>query len=347
MLKFEAAILFELNKPLQIESLRLAKPLQTGQVLVKLNCSGICGSQIGEITGIKGPDRYLPHLLGHEGVGTVVECGPGVHTVAFGDRVVLHWRKGSGIESEVPQYLFGDKVINAGWVTTFNEYSVVSENRITTVHPTVNLDVAALMGCAITTGFGTVENVANVGLGDNVVVFGAGGIGLNIIQACALRGANRIVALDRFSNRLDLAKKFGANVIIDTSHDEWAECLKKEFEDKSLDLFFDNTGNPQIIEFGYGLTSGSGRVVLVGVPRSGSKTQIYTLPLHFGKTIIGSHGGEVDPSIGIAKYLSLFDSGKCSINGLVTNRYTLGDVNIAIDVMITGAASGRVMIDFE
>jgi S-(hydroxymethyl)glutathione dehydrogenase/alcohol dehydrogenase len=170
-------------------------PLKLGQVLVKVLASGICGSQIGEINGVKGPDRFLPHLLGHEGCGEVLEAGEGVRSVKPGDRVVLHWRKGTGLESVTPVY--GSRIgrVNAGWVTTFNEHAIVSENRLTKVPAGFDVEAAALFGCAVTTAFGVVTNNAQVAIGQSVVVFGAGGIGLNIVQGAALAGAHPIVAV--------------------------------------------------------------------------------------------------------------------------------------------------------
>ena len=142
----KAAILEELGKPLVISDLTITK-LDVGQVLVKVHCSGICGKQIGEISGHFGPDKFLPHLLGHEGGGEVLDIGPGVTCVKPGDHVVMHWRKGKGIESSFPRYtrLVLDD-IGGGLVTTFNEYAVVSENRLTPIPKTIPFEVAALMG---------------------------------------------------------------------------------------------------------------------------------------------------------------------------------------------------------
>src|SRR5204863_5793005 len=125
--------------------------LDVGQVLVKISCTGICGAQLGEISGVKGPDKFLPHLLGHEGGGEVVGVGPGVTQVKEGDRVVMHWRKGAGIHARPAKYQWGSRTVNAGWVTTFQEYAVVSENRVTPIPKDVPFEVAALMGCAVTT----------------------------------------------------------------------------------------------------------------------------------------------------------------------------------------------------
>src|SRR3989344_6266802 len=132
-MKFHAAILVEQCQPLTVDQIELTTPLEYGQVLVRVICSGICGSQIGEIEGVKGEDKFLPHLLGHEGGGVVEKIGPGVTKIKKGDHVVMHWRKGVGIESATPQYKWDNRVVNAGWVTTFNEWAVVSENRLTPI----------------------------------------------------------------------------------------------------------------------------------------------------------------------------------------------------------------------
>src|SRR6267143_214934 len=147
-----AAILTELGRPLALAEIRLPERLEAGQVLVHVHCSGICGSQLGEIDGAKGEDKFLPHLLGHEGSGKVLETGPGVRHVKPGDSVVLHWRKGRGIESATPAYDWDGRKVNAGWVTTFNEYGVVSENRLTAIPGDIDPELAALFGCAVTTG---------------------------------------------------------------------------------------------------------------------------------------------------------------------------------------------------
>src|SRR5262245_35220563 len=121
----QAAILAEQRKPLVVDEVSLPERLDFGQVLVRVIYSGICGAQLNEIDGAKGEDPYLPHLLGHEGSGVVLEVGPGVKTVSPGQRVVMHWRKGRGIEAATPQYRWRGRPLNAGWVTTFNPYAVV------------------------------------------------------------------------------------------------------------------------------------------------------------------------------------------------------------------------------
>ncbi len=340
----KAAILVEQKKPLVIDEVELPPALEVGQVLVKVHFSGICGSQLGEIDGAKGEDKFLPHLLGHEASATVIETGAGVKHVKPGDAVVLHWRKGLGIEGSPPSYQWRGKKLNAGWIATFNEYAIVAENRMTVIPPDSDLEVAALFGCAVTTGFGVIENNAKVRIGESVVIFGAGGVGLNIVQAAALVGAYPVIAVDLFDNRLELAKTMGATHMINSSKEDARARIDKIANGKGVDVFIDNTGQPAIIEMGYSLTKPQGRVTLVGVPRKGSNIQIYSLPLHFGKGLSGSQGGEAIPHEDIPRYHTMFQAGRIQLKELVTEYVSLDDVNTAIANMRSGAASGRCLI---
>lgn len=315
-----------------------------GQVLVRVLCSGICGSQVGEINGVKGPDRFLPHLLGHEGAGEVVECGEGVRTVKAGDRVVLHWRKGAGLESVTPVYESRIGKVNAGWVTTFNEYAIVSENRVTAVPADFDLETAALLGCAVTTGFGVVNNNAQLAIGQSIAVFGAGGIGLNIVQGAALAGANPIIAVDIFDNRLALAQSLGATHAINSATADPADAILRIVGSEGVDVAVDNTGNAAVIELACRLTGPRGRTVLVGVPPQDSVAAISTLPLHFEKKLVGSHGGECRPDIDIPRYVRLVRDDRLTFAHLVGKRYSLHEINAAIDDMRTGRLAGRAIV---
>ena len=340
----KAAILVEQRKPLAIVELELPETLEAGQVLVRIDTSGICGSQIGEIDGAKGEDRFLPHLLGHEGCGQVIETGPGVRFVKPGDRVVLHWRKGLGIEAQPPVYKWDGRCVNAGWVTTFNEYAIVAENRLTPVPADTNMEVAALMGCAVTTGFGVVTNNAHLTIGESVVVFGAGGVGLNIVQASAMVSAYPVIAVDIHDNKLELARSLGATHTINAQKSDAFQAIRDSLGGKNLDVFIDNTGNPAIIEGGYNLVKNQGRVVLVGVPRKGNNINIYSLPMHFGKKLSGSQGGEAVPELDIPRYLGLYSQGRLKLEQLIAARYGLDCINDAIEDMRSGKLSGRCMI---
>jgi S-(hydroxymethyl)glutathione dehydrogenase/alcohol dehydrogenase len=342
----QAAILAELKKPLIVDEIQLPEELDAGQVLVRIEYSGICGSQIGEIDGAKGEDKFLPHLLGHEGYGEVIEIGAGVRYVAPGDKVILHWRKGSGIESRLPIYGWKGKQLNAGWVTTFNEMAVISENRITKAPVGIDPKVACLYGCAITTGFGVITNNAKLKIGESVVIFGAGGIGLNIVQAASMTSGWPVIAVDVYDHKLELAKAMGATHLINSAKQDAEAEIKKILGNRSLDVFIDNTGQPSIIEMGYGLAGPLGRVILVGVPKAGQKSSLFTLPLHFGKVLTGSHGGDAIPEVDIKRYHMLFQAKNISIQKLITHEIKLSEINDAIARMRDGSIAGRVVIKF-
>ena len=342
-MKTLAAILVEQKQPLVIDEVEVPA-LQIGQVLVKVVCSGICGSQLGEIDGVKGPDKFLPHLLGHEGGGSVLETGPGVTRVKVGDRVVLHWRKSSGMESAAPRYGWNGKTVNAGWVTTFNSHAVVSENRLTKVADDLDYEVAALMGCAVTTGLGVVVNNAGLRIGESILVLGAGGVGLSVIQGAALTSAYPIIAVDVYDNRLALAKSMGATHIINGRQDDLRGSVRQIVGESGAEVVVETTGRASMIEVAYELSGPTGRVVLVGVPKKGENISIYTLPLHFGKSIIGSHGGEANPQTDIPRYCNLYRAGKLSLKQLISDRFSLDEINTAISRMRDGSIPGRCMI---
>jgi len=205
-----AAILAQSRQPLVVDEFALPEALDAGQVLVKVLYTTICGAQINEIDALKGVDRFLPHLLGHEASAEVVEIGPGVTNVKPGDTVVLHWRPSRGIQSRTPAYTWRGEKLNAGWVTTFNDYAVVSENRMTPIPPGFDLKVAPLLGCAVTTAAGVVGNDAHLKVGESVVIFGVGGVGLNLVQFAALAGGYPIVAVDHVERKLEMARARGA-----------------------------------------------------------------------------------------------------------------------------------------
>jgi S-(hydroxymethyl)glutathione dehydrogenase/alcohol dehydrogenase len=344
--KMMAAILVKLHEPLIVDEVMLPEKIEFGQVLVKVRYSGICGSQIGEIEGVKGHDKYLPHLLGHEGSGEVLEVGPGVKYVHPGDHVVLHWRKGRGIDSDPPTYMWKGRRLNAGYVTTFNQYAVVSENRLTTIPENFELEVASLFGCAATTGLGVVTNDAKLKVGESIVIFGAGGVGLNVVQGAAMTSAYPIVAVDLFDKRLKLAKEFGATHLINSARTDAKTEIQQILESDGADVIVDNTGNADIVALAYELTQPQGRTILVGVPRKENNISIHSLPLHFGKILTGSHGGQTDPSVDIPKYIRLYRAGKLKLNGLITDRFALGEINLAIEKMRRGKVAGRCLIDF-
>ena len=344
-MKTAAAILVEQKKPLVVDEVELPA-LGFGQVLVDIKVSRICGSQVGEIDGVKGADRFLPHLLGHEGGGTVLEVGPEVREVKPGDRVVLHWRPGRGIEARPPVYKWNGKQVHAGFVTTFNRLGVISENRLTVVPPDTDYEVCCLLADTLTTGFGVINNDAKVKIGEAVVIIGCGGIGLGTVLGAKLAGAYPIIAVDIQDHKLQVATKFGATHSVNSAKEDFAEAILRILSQARPDVIVDGTGNPQVLEKAFGLVSPVGRCIGMGVMPHDRKIAINTLPLHLGKTLRGSHGGESLPADDIPRLVRMMQVGVFDPRGFVSHRVTLPEVNDAIAQMRSGEVI-HCMIHFE
>ena len=340
----KAAILVESKKPLIIEDITLPESLEFGQVLVDVHYSGICGAQINEIDAAKGPDKFLPHLLGHEGSGVVHEVGPGVNTVKKGDPVVLHWRPSKGIQSPTPKYEWNGKQVNAGWVTTFNEQAIISENRLTVIPNNFDMRIAPLFGCAVTTAFGVVNNDAQIKVGQSVVIFGIGGVGLNIAQAANMVSAHPIVGIDLLEHKLEMGKQFGLSHSVVGGKTNVNDSIRDIVGPQGADVVIETTGNSRVIEQAYELTNPDGKTILVGVPKKGDNISIYSLPLHFNKVLTGSHGGDADPDLDIPRYIDLIEAGKMTLDGLITHEFELDEVNEALNLFRSRSA-GRIILN--
>jgi len=339
----KAAILVQSRQPLVVDEIAFPAELDAGQVLVKVLHTTICGAQINEIAAAKGPDKFLPHLLGHEASAEVLEIGPGVTHVKPGDTVVLHWRPSQGIQSRPPAYRWRGEHLNAGWVTTFNQHAVVSENRMTVIPADFDLKLAPLFGCAVTTAAGVVNNDAGIKIGESVVIFGIGGVGLNLVQFAELAGAHPIVAVDLLAHKLAMAKTRGATHCIDASKaGDLDGEIRKIVGAKGADKVLETTGAKAVIELAYELTHPDGTCVLVGVPNE--KVTIYTLPIHFNKVLTGSHGGDAVPHVDIPRLIRLVRAGRVSFDGIITHEFPLDEINAALDLVRSGTA-GRVLVN--
>lgn len=338
----KAAVLVKQNAPLVVTEIEIPR-LDVGQVLVKVDCSGVCGKQLEEVNGKRGPDPYIPHLLGHEGAGIVAETGPGVRKVKAGDRVVLHWMKGSGIDSAPPRFNWDGTEVSAGWVTTFSEYTVVSENRITPIPEDSPPDAASLLGCAVTTGLGIVFNNLDLKPGQSIAVFGVGGVGLNVIQGAALVNGYPIVAIDLFDQKLEQASAFGATHVINASKSDARDVLMELSGGRGFDAVVDVTGNTEVRQTAYNSTSNTGTTVFAGVPHHEERITIDSFPLHFGRRVLGSHGGDTRPDVDIPRYLQLHNLGKLKLDEQITHRFSLDDINQALEVVRCGEA-GRCIV---
>ena len=342
----KAAILAQSRAPLVVDEIRFPEALGAGQVLVKVLYSTICGAQLNEIDAVKGPDKFLPHLLGHEASAEVLETGAGVTNVKPGDTVVMHWRPGRGIQAATASYAWRGAKLNAGWVTTFNECAVVSENRLTPIPADYDLKEAPLLGCAVTTAAGVVNNDAGLKIGESVAVFGTGGVGLNIVQFAALAGAYPIVAVDVHDHKLEMARARGASHALNAARlgePALAAAIREAVGKDGPDKAIETTGVRSVIELAYDLTHPDGTCVLVGVPSE--KVTIYTLPIHFNKVLTGSHGGDSRPHIDIPRIIRLQKAGRLSFAGIITDEFPLAEINAALALVRSGKG-GRVLLSF-
>lgn len=334
MNSFKAVVLENINQPLSVRKIS-SNPLQYGQVLVKVLVSGLCGAQLQELAGLKGNASFVPHLLGHEGCGIVQEVGEAVTKVKAGDKVVMHWKKGDGIESPFPSYSSDEQKIGGGKVTTLSEYAVVSENRITKVDDDTPPEFCALLGCGLSTALGVINYEANLKFGESTLILGCGGLGLNLIQAAKMAGSYPIVAFD-INNKSHLSLELGCN------------SFSQDLSDisQTFDVIVDTTGNQNVIKKSLTMLADRGRYIFVGQNKPGESLEIANSNHLFGsegKTIKATQGGDINPSKDIKRYAKLYKSGLIDINSIITHRFKMDHINDAFDVLKSGNA-GRIII---
>lgn len=327
--EFSAAVLTETNRPLSIQPSIKVPRLKLGQVLVKVKYAGLCHSQVMEARGKRGEDRFLPHMLGHEGSGEVVAVGEGVSKVAVGDLVVLGWIRGEGLDAGGTQYESTIGTINAGGVTTFSEYTVVSENRCVKLDSNFPLDLAVLFGCALPTGAGMVLNQLQPKSGSTVAVLGLGGIGLSALLALNKFSLKRVVAIDVSEEKLQLAKEFGAtDTVLMTP--EVADEVKDLLGD-GVDYCLEAAGTTQTIETGFALLNRNGHLLFASHPAAGEMISLDPFELICGKTIKGSWGGGSMPDKDVPELMRIIKELDLPVHKLLSHRYSLNEINQALD----------------
>lgn len=345
-MKTTAAVLTEINRPLKIEELTIPS-LKKGQVLVDVAYSGICHSQLNEIHGLKGEDKFLPHTLGHEGSGIVLEIGPDVTKVKSGDHVVLTWIKGSGHDVPSAQYSRRDgSIVNSGAISTFMTHAVISENRLVPISKEMPFKEAALLGCAIPTGAGIVLNTAHVQPGQSVAVFGCGGIGLSAILAAKMAGAGVIIAVDIREQKLSQAKEIGASHVIDASRQVVLEEIQTITGKQGVDFAIEAAGQKMTMEAALqSVKDKGGLCILAGNLPTGQNISIDPFDLIKGKRIIGTWGGETDPDRDIDNYVKYFLSGKLNLDIFTSEITNLNNINKALEAFVGGYVN-RILIEF-
>ena len=333
--KATAAILYELNKPLKIEEIFLPD-LEYGQVLVKIFYSGVCRSQLMECRGGRGADSWLPHLLGHEGAGKVIAIGAGVKKVSIGDDVIMGWVKGQGLEAPGAIYQSGEVKINSGKVTTFSNYSIVSENRVYRMPLGLPYSSAVLFGCALPTGAGMVLNELKPQQTDVVVVLGLGGIGIAALLALSSLHVKKVIAIDVSEEKLNLAKKIGASVTINSLLQDPVSVISDLFPG-GVDACVECAGLVKTIELGFRLIRGNGgKLLFASHPPDGEMIKLSPHELISGKSISGSWGGNSMPDQDIPKIYQVLDKSSNFLDEILRDVYPLHLINDALDDLANG-----------
>ena len=329
-MKITAAVLEQTNQPLVIHHDIETPLLKSGQLLIKLKYSGVCHSQLMEVRGKRGEDKFLPHLLGHEGVGEVIEFAADVTKVALGDSVVLGWIKGEGLDAGGCHYQQDDRTINSGAVTTFSTYTVVSENRIVKLPGNIAHKTAVLLGCALPTGAGIVLNQLKPKANSTVGVYGLGGIGLSALLAMNHFEPQTIVAFDIEVNKLELAKELGATHCY--SADEKGIAKFQQDFPEGLDGIVEAAGKTSTIETAFSLVKlGGGRCIFASHPPAGEVIKLDPFELICGKSIEGSWGGATNPDEDLPIIVDIINKYQLPVEKLLSNEYSLEEINQALD----------------
>jgi Zn-dependent alcohol dehydrogenase len=334
---FKAAVLFKQNHPLKIIDLELPRQLEKGQVLVKVISAAICGAQIGEIKGIKGKDKWLPHCMGHEGYGIVVSKNKFVKKVDISDYVIMHWRRGNGLDSKPASYNSNYGTINAGQVTTFQQYSVVSENRLTQVKKfsQSTLAIAPLLGCAIPTSWGILHKELKIKKSDNILIFGGGGVGVTLGLFAKIFKCKNIVIVDKSNYKKFLLKYLNIKFI---------NLIKiSEINNIKFNKVIDTTGNTNIMSLAFDFVDKNGDLMLVGQPKKNSILKIRN-PLRLfnppsdNVRILTSDGGLFSPKKEMKIIHKLAILNKVKFEKIVSHSISLKNINKGISLVKSGNA---------
>ncbi len=339
---YKAAVLFKNKKPLKIINIKTQKPKKY-QVFVKILYSGFCSSQFGEIEGIKGKDKYLPHCLGHEACAKVVSFGPKVKKVKKNDLVVLHWMKSLGKDCGRIIYKSDNQnnTINSGKITTFSKYSMISENRLTKIpSKKYNLKILPLMGCSLSVALSTLEKILKVKTKKNILIIGSGALGIPMIHYCNKLLLSNIDILEKKQKALKKSKRFGAtNCYSSYNNVDLVKKLRRNF----YHYIVDTTGSAKVLSkiFNYNLIC---KVALLGVPKLNEKMKINTLKINYGLQLLGSYGGNFKPQKDLVKYLNYLIKTKFNFKDYIDRIYLFKNINKLISDYKKNKIIGKAII---
>ncbi|MCK2219528.1 alcohol dehydrogenase catalytic domain-containing protein [Actinomadura sp. ATCC 31491] len=358
-----AAVLTGFHAPLEIREVEIDDP-GPGEVRVRIEASGVCGSDLKAIDGKSPVVREPPFVLGHESAGVVESTGPGVTTVRPGDRVVIAMNGPCGqcrhcgagrfhlcsgparlqaIMGGAPRVrLAGQEVRRFIGIGSFAEYALVSEAMCVRTGGAASGAALCLLACGVVTGVGAVLNVARVEPGSSVLVVGCGGVGLNVVQGAVLAGATTIIAADVAEQKLKLAERFGA------THTLLAADLPRQVGELvrgGADYAFDVTGVPGVLAQAFAATQPGGTTVMVGSPPAGRPVELDPGLLFASRRLMGTQGGDAAPHRDLPMLAGLYQRGRLDLDGLVSERLPLDAVNEAVAHVREGAVA-RTVITF-
>lgn len=327
----KAAVLENFNSKLRFVKIKLPKLLY-GQVLVKNKFTSICGSQIFEINGGRKNKKFLPHMLGHESSGVVIDVGKGVKKISKKDKVFLSWIANSGEDAEAPKFIEG---INVGKIATFCTYSIVPENRVNLIPKKISYKHACLLGCALPTGAGIVLNQIKLRKKLSICIVGGGGVGISALLALLFFKVNKknITIIESNKLRINFLKKFHQFKEIDFK----TKIFNEDKSNKYLyDYVIECSGSSKQIEYSLKIVKKTGKVIFASHPHKNEKLKIDPFDLILGKKIEGSWGGltVLDRDI---KYLASIIKKNKNIVKLYFNKiYNFNSINDAIREMQLG-----------
>jgi Zn-dependent alcohol dehydrogenase len=357
-----AAIFVEPNKPLVVDEVDFPDPGRD-QILVKVLSSGICHSQLHTMRRPARPGHRLPALLGHESTGVVAAKGSDVRHVKEGDHVMTTWVDRDNSTTTQPRvaHALNDRAqYTAAWkgkevmhsAATWAEYALAQERVVLPLPEDVPTDVTAIIGCAVMTGAGAIVNTLQVRPGESVAVFGAGGIGLCAIAAAAIVDAYPIIAVDVTEEKLAFARRFGASYTVNGRETDPVKAIQ-ELTGNGAGYAIDAIGLPQTqeqilraVRMGHSGFTRGGTALLVGITPPGARAILDTSLFIGSRSFTRTSGGDCRPDRDFPMFIRWYRDGKLKLNELVTSRYTLDQINVAVDDLEHGRILGRGILVF-
>ena len=369
-MKTRAAVAFEAKHPLEIVELDLEGPT-TGEVLVEIMATGICHTDAYTLDGLDS-EGLFPSVLGHEGAGIVREVGPGVTSVVPGDHVIplytpecrqcksclsgktnlctaIRATQGRGVMPDgTSRFSYrGQPIFHYMGCSTFSNFTVLPEIAVAKIRPDAPFQSSCYIGCGVTTGVGAVVNTAKVEPGANVVVFGLGGIGLNVIQGARMVGANRIVGVDINPAREEWGRKFGMTDFVDGRGKDRAATIAAiaELTDGGADYSFDCTGNTEVMRTALECCHrGWGTSIVIGVAEAGKEIATRPFQLVTGRVWKGSAFGGARGRTDVPRIVDWYMDGKIAIDPMITHVLKLDEINRGFDLMHSGESIRSVVV---